>query len=317
MSAVLSIDIGGSKVLVGVVDSKGTIHNKAKETTKDITRADDLLETINRLCHGVIRDYTGGDIICAGANIPGLADASRGLWVYSPFSGIRDYPLAQELSQRLEMPVFIENDVNACAMAEIRFGACADVRNFIWVTISNGIGGSIVTDGKVYTGEHGNAGEIGHVCVDEGGYMCGCGNRGCAEATAAGPAILRRYIEYCGGAVDSAGLSAEIIANKARAGDETACRVFEDTGYYLGKAVAAAVNLLNPQKVILGGGVSASMDLFYPQMKKTLDCMVFRAANRDLCIERTALGYDAALFGAATTGFEGYTGLVTPDLKRD
>jgi len=307
LSAVLSIDIGGSKVMVGIVDSKGTIHSKAKESIKDTARADDLLDTICRLCQEAVRDYTGNDIICAGANIPGLADASRGLWVYSPFSGIRDFPLARELSKRLEMPVFLENDVNACAMAEIRFGACADVRNFIWVTISNGIGGSIVTDGKVYAGEYGNAGEIGHVCVDEDGYMCGCGNRGCAEASAAGPAILRRYIEYCGGTVDSAGLSAEIIANKARSGDETAIKVFEDTGYFLGKAVAAAVNLLNPQKVILGGGVSAGMDLFYPKMKKTLDSMVFRAANRDLSIERTALGYDAALFGAAATGFEGYT----------
>jgi len=309
LSAVLSIDIGGSKVLVGIVDSKGTIHNKSREAINDIAQPDDLLETIYRLCVEAVRNYPGGDIICAGANIPGLADSSRGLWVYSPFSGIRDFPLAQELSQRLKLPVFIENDVNACAMAEIRFGACADVRDFIWVTISNGIGGSIVTDGKVYTGGHGNAGEIGHVCVDEHGYMCQCGNRGCAEASAAGPAILRRYIEYSGITGDSAYLSAEMIANKARSGDETAIKVFEDTGYFLGKAVAAAVNLLNPQKVILGGGVSAGMDLFYPKMKMTLDSMVFRAANSDLSIERTALGYDAALFGAATTGFEGYTGL--------
>ena len=305
-NAVLSIDIGGSKIQAGIVDEKGNVSGKAWEAIAYPANADVYLEAACRLSRDIISKHPGRDIVCAGATVPGLADASRGLWVYSSFSGVRDFPLAEKLSQELQMDVYVENDVNACAMAEIRFGACCDVSNFIWVTISNGIGGSVVTDGKVYAGEYGNSGEIGHICVDEDGFMCKCGNRGCAEASAAGPAILRRYLEQTGGSENTGTLSAETIANKARQGDAAAIKSFEDTGYYLGKAVAAAVNILNPKRVILGGGVSASMDLFYPRMKETLDKMVFRNANPDLIIESTALGYDAALYGAAAVGFEGY-----------
>jgi len=309
---VLSIDIGGSKIMAGVIDTKGRVYHKVGEALGYPVTEEALLGAIARLGHDVMRSYSGGNIVCTGATVPGLADAQRGVWEYSSFSGIRNLPLAEKLSKEFGTEVYIENDVNACAMAEIRFGACADVKNFVWVTISNGIGGSVVANGKVYAGEYGNAGEIGHICVSEGGYQCKCGSLGCAEACAAGPAILRRYLERTGRTDDAAELSAKTIADKARQGEADAIKVYEDTGYYLGKALAAVVNILNPQKIILGGGVSISMDLFYPQMKKTLDSMIFRDANRNLVIEKTALGYDAALFGAAAIGFAGHAKRAVP-----
>jgi len=300
--AVLAIDIGGSKVMTGVVSADGRIYGESRADLIHPLAKPRLLEIISSLCRETMRQYGKSDLICAGAAIPGLADSKKGLWVYASFSGIGDFPIRDLLEADLGLPVYIDNDVNACALGEIYFGACKAVEDFFWITVSNGVGGSVVINGNVHEGAYGFAGEFGHVNVKEGGYLCGCGNRGCTESQAAGPAILRRYLEQTGSL--ESGLDARLIAERAKKGDATAVRVFEETGFFLGKAIAGAVNVLNPQKVIIGGGVALSFDLFYPELKKTLDCMVFQVANRSLTVEPTALGYAAALYGAAAVGFK-------------
>jgi len=302
----LSIDIGGSKIITGIVGEDGGVRGTVRESLQMPYTQEDILKTIINLGREAVDRYACGPVTAVAAAIPGLADPERGVWLYSSFSGIRDFPIAEKLAEEFGTAVYIDNDVKACAMGEMRFGACKNVRDFLWVTISNGIGGCAVADGKILTGGHNSAGEIGHVNVVEDGYPCGCGNRGCAEACAAGPAILRRYLERVGQTAGNAVLSAWDVARLADDGDEDARKVFEETGVYLGRAVSAAVNILNPCKVILGGGVSMSMDLFYPSLKRTMDKLVFHEANRDLSVERTALGYDAALIGAAALGFAGY-----------
>jgi glucokinase len=297
---VLSIDIGGSKIMVGIINSEGEILYKEKEFLKNPLTKYDVLGTVLRLSNSAINKYGRNNIRCAGVTIPGLTDAENGIWVYSSFSGIKDFYIAKALTDELRMPVYIENDVNACALGEMKFGSCANVKNFLWITMSNGIGGCVVIDGRIHEGAYKNAGEIGHINVVENGYPCKCGNRGCVEAYAAGPAILRRYCEKMSESMENTNLNAKSIAAIAKSGDRIAKKVYEQTGYYLGKAIAAAVNTINPQKVILGGGVAMDMELFYPQMKNAVDEMVFRDANKELAIEKTALSYEAALIGAVT-----------------
>lgn len=224
---------------------------------------------------------------------------------FLPMRSIRDFHIAEAMSDELHLPVFIENDVNACALGEIRYGFCKDVKDFIWITVSNGIGGCVVSNGEIHRGFNKNAGEIGHINVVENGYKCKCGNRGCVEVYAAGPAIVRRYCEKTGRSPEDPGIDAKYIAELAKSGDRTAKRVYGETGYYLGKAIAASVNVINPQKVILGGGVGMDMELFYPQMIKTACNRYFRDANRELIIEKTSLSYEAALIGAASIAFAG------------
>ena len=306
-NCILSIDIGGSKIIAGAVDADGNIlFRNIMALWRPITK-NELFTCIVNMCNDVIHRhhvYTMNRLSCVAAAIPGLCDPTNGMWVYSSFSGIHDFPIAKMLSGKLNLPVYLENDVNACAMGEMMFGACKDVDDFFWVTVSNGIGGCVVLNGGVYAGANMGAGEIGHVCVDENGPMCECGNRGCAEACAAGPAILRRYLASLGDVSpdNNAGLNAKIIADRARQGEETAIQVYEKTGYYLGKAIASTANILNPKKIIIGGGVSESMDLFYPALMETLNRMLFRAANPNLTVEKTALGNDAGLLGAAAVG---------------
>jgi len=241
-----------------------------------------------------------------GATIPGLADPKKGLWVEASFSGIRDLPFASIMEAEFGLPVRIGNDGNACAMAERLFGSCKDVDHFIWVTVSNGIGGSIFVNSSLYPGSSGNAGEIGHIVVEEGpnARPCKCGLSGCAEMHASGPGLAKNYLSL-GGKWETSGEppTAKSIAALAWAGEKIAIATYELEGLYLGRAIGAAVNLINPQKVVIGGGVSLGFDLFRPSLTKTLETHVYRNANPGLKVEPTALGYNAALLGAAAICF--------------
>ena len=226
--------------------------------------------------------------------IPGLADAEKGIWVYACFSGIADYPIVERMSKKLDMPVYIENDVNACALAEKVFGACRDCDDFLWMTVSNGVGGGLVLGGKVYGGAFGGSGEIGHVVVEDNGPVCPCGHLGCMEAVAAGPGIARRYE-----AITGKWLSAKDISILARQGDATAMGVMTKTGEYIGKALGKAASLLNLRRYVLGGGVMQSFDLMEPYIREAFAGEAFASPNKNAEIITTALKYEAGLMGAA------------------
>lgn len=315
----LLIDIGGSKLMTatwkneqntqyGDIDFQ--IRQKSQRVLAPTTSADELLELIDVCVSETMSDVRMSicDFCAIGVNIPGLAEPQTGTWVYACFSGIRNFPIAGILSEKYDKPVFIENDVNACALGEKYFGACRSVDDFLWVTVSNGVGGGLVLAGDIFSGSSGNAGEIGHFCVEDdkqSAIQCGCGNWGCLEAQAAGPGIAKRYQKLTGNDA-----TAEQIAIYTQQGNADALAVYEETGRYLGRAIAASVNLINPAKVILGGGVSQSFDLFYPELHKTVQERIFRDANQSLIIEPTQLGNDAALAGAAAIALRGLRGQI-------
>ena len=310
----LAIDIGGSKLVTAlclvdsVINPSGKpfrLLQKSHRSLAPTTTTDELLAWLDSAVDEVFEaaHLSKYDIEAIGVNIPGLAEPVSGTWVYACFSGIRDFPIARILAEKYAKPVFIENDVNACALAEKFFGGCREVDNFLWVTVSNGVGGGLVLLGNIFSGNFGNAGEIGHFCVEEDereAIRCGCGNFGCVEAQAAGPGIAKRFKNRtCRDA------TAATIATYAKQGDADALAVYEKTGYYLGKAIAASINLINPGKVILGGGVSESFELFAPVLKETVNRQVFRDANQNVVIEPTQLGSDAAVAGATALAFRG------------
>jgi len=236
--------------------------------------------------------------------IPGLADPVRGIWVESSFLGIRDLPIAQVLAHEFGLPAFADNDGQACALGEKLFGACRDTSDFMYVTVSNGIGASVFAHNRIYGGNDGNAGELGHCTVVENGRPCKCGNRGCLEVHAAGPAIARNYVELGGKPLpDGSPADAAAIARRAQEAEPEALATYALEGEYLGKMLAVACNLLNPAKIVLGGGVSLAFPLFEQALKRTLWARLYRAANPSLAVLPTALGYDGGLLGAASVGF--------------
>ena len=299
MKRALCLDIGGSKLLSGIVNAEGNVLSAGKLSLKGCDGED-----IKRIIVSVSRDILSGcsdeDMPdCIGVSIPGLADPQAGKWKYAPFSGISDLPVRDILEEEFGLPVALENDCNICALGEKVYGAAKDYNDFIWITVSNGIGSGLFLDGKIYEGSSGGAGELGHMNLIPGGRKCPCGRKGCFEGYAAGPGIKQSYFELTGKTAESAQ-----IAEAARGGDRDALKIFELEGEYLGRGIAHAANLLNLPLAVIGGGVSGAFDLFIPSIEKTLEKELYTPANADFKVVRTALGYEASLIGAGALAFD-------------
>lgn len=288
MRRVLAIDMGGTKTAAGVVDETGKILARRAVPTP-LSSPDAAVDAMASLSREVLAE--AGPVESAGLALPGVVDRRLGVLVRSASSGWRKVPFAAMVSQALGLPVAAENDVNACALAEARFGGGAGLDCFFWMTISTGIGGAVYSGGRIAGGPM--SGEIGHLVVNPGGAPCGCGNRGCLEAEAAGPAWRRRALELTASAMD-----ARAVAEGARAGDPVCLRVVEACGRPLAAGLAAVFNLLDPDAVFLGGGVAEAFDLLEPILRRELPPLVLAGRERPLTILRSYLGYDAALVGA-------------------
>jgi len=297
MKQVLAIDIGGSKLLIGVVDESGTVLETRKNDLSHPDKAS-LLQNIDQLVKPLLERYHP---IAIGVSIPGLANPKTGICIDAVFSKIKDFPIGMLLKESYHLDTFIENDANNCAYAEKVFGLAQEVDDFIWLTISNGCGSGIFLNGKLFSGSQGNAGELGHICVTDEDVLCPCGNKGCLESVAAGPGIIRRYLAATHNL--EKGISAKEIAQKAKQGDMVALAVYRKTGEYLGNSIAAAVNVLNVPLVVLGGGIAMDSALFMDTLQETVQKHLFHTANRNLKIVTTKLGYNASLIGAAANVF--------------
>ncbi|MDX9916510.1 MAG: ROK family protein [Gudongella sp.] len=299
---ILGIDIGGSKYAVGIFDTDGNLLEANRHPWSQLT-VELVLNSIIKSSKEIMEKNKDKPIKAVGVTIPGLADPEKGIWVEASFSGLGDIKIAEILNEEFGVPVFIDNDAQACALAEKMLGSCKDNSDFLYLTVSNGVGGAVFADDKLYYGGFGHAGEIGHVVVVEDGHRCNCGNDGCLEMYAAGPGIVRNYRSLGGAEVE--GLDAKYISELALSGDEIALKTFELEGYYLGKAIGAVCNVLNPEKVVIGGGVSLSFSLFEDSLNRILKKSVYQKANEGLIIEPSPFGYNGGLYGAAALALRG------------
>jgi glucokinase len=303
------VDIGGSKFITALVGDTGLVLASEKRlwTLNEagaIPGAESLIADLKHAIRSLLAANPQYRPAAMGATIPGLADPEKGMWIEASFSGIRDLAFGSIMEDEFRLPVSIDNDVRACALAERRWGCCANppVDDFLWVTVSNGIGGCVFARGKPYRGGSGNAGEIGHLIVEEGpaARPCKAGHAGCAEMHASGRALALNYLCLGGQkTVNGEEPTAKNIAALARRGDRAALAAYELEGLYLGRAIGAAVNLLSPAKVVIGGGVSLDFALFKTPLEQSFRTHVYQNANPDLVIEPSPLGYKAALLGAA------------------
>ena len=296
---ILAIDIGGSKYMTGLLNEEGGIYaaNRCACTPGSGEKVMAGIIAAARLLLEKNPDYRPD---CIGVTIPGLADPKMGYWVEASFSGINNIPVAAILSKEFDIPVYIDNDAQACALAERLFGACRGVGDFLYLTVSNGIGGAIFAKDSLYYGAFGNAGELGHITVVENGRPCKCGKSGCLEMYAAGPGIVRNYMELGGcGTTEKREVDAKYIAGLAAKEDPLAVETFKLEGYYLGKAIAGACNLINPRYVIIGGGVSLAFAVYEKYLLENIRRFIYRSANKELKIMPSAFGYNGGLLGAA------------------
>jgi glucokinase len=306
----IGLDVGGTKTAAARVAPDGSILARAMLPTP----ADDMAATLHTILEAA-RAVMSPDVRSVGIAAAGLVEWPTGVLRFAPNLAWRDAPLVEPLRDALELPVVADNDNTAAAWGEFRFGAGRDFRHMVLVGVGTGIGGGIVADGALFRGAHGFAAEIGHIIVDPDGPLCGCGNRGCWEQVASGQAVTRagRQAVLEGETTvlrdqvdgDPDRVTGPMVTKAAQDGDAVSIAIIVEIGRRLGEGIGALVNVLDPEVVVVGGGVAAAGELLLSPAREAFRRTVEAADRRPAVpLVRGQLGNDAGVIGAATLALE-------------
>jgi glucokinase len=307
---IIGVDLGGTQIRAALADGEGRILRR----TSCLTLAEEGLEPIIGRIKDAIYEVMGstdrGHVQGIGVVAPGPVDPRKGIIMDAPnLSGWKAVPLKDFMEDEFSLPVYVGNDANSAALAEQRFGGGQGIANLIYITVSTGIGGGIIADNKLLLGAQGFAAEVGHQTIEAHGPRCNCGNVGCLEVLAAGPAIARRARELIrdgaettitdlvGGDLDK--ITAKEVNQAAQAGDPVAIGIFRQAGFYIGIGIVNLLHLFNPSLIVIGGSVAKAGDLLFEPIRAT----VRERAMASYFWENTpivpaTLGDDVGLLGA-------------------
>lgn len=310
MNHTLGIDLGGTSVKLGLVSREGALVSRSEIPTNAGSGAEGITSSIAKACHELL-DKAGLKAAGAGIGIPGGVNPADGAVSFMPnIPSLVGFPMGKRMSELLGCPVFLDNDANNAARGEFLFGAARGMKNFVLVTLGTGIGGGIFINGDIYDGSSNYSGEIGHMIVVPNGRRCGCGNYGCWEAYGSASSMITRaksLIERNAGTslrkYYPDNLSVKAIEDEAKAGDITAAEIWDQALRYVGIGIANLVNILNPEAVIIGGGIANSGK---PLLKRVTDMASMNAmpmpwANTRILLAE--LGNTAGVIGSAALAF--------------
>ncbi len=305
----VGVDLGGTNITIALVDAKGNIKNKVKISTQIDKDAGFVIKTIIENIKLIIKDVSVKKLMGIGIGAAGQIDHENGVIQFSPNLHWRNVHIVKEIRSKFKLPVAIDNDANVACYGEFMFGAGQGANNVICVTLGTGVGGGIIIDRKIYRGVNGSAGEIGHITVESNGRRCNCGNRGCMEAYVGAPHIKERAIEkiksgrhsiivkLVNGSLNK--ITPKRLEEAALYRDKLALEIWQETGFYLGTGLASLINILNPEKIIIGGGVANAGKLIFDPLLKTIKERALPVSWQDTKIVRAKLGEDAGVIGAA------------------
>lgn len=307
MGLTIGVDIGGTKILAGVVDEHGTILDRVKVATpRDSAGLDQAI------AHAVRQVRAAFDVEAVGLGAAGFIDDKRSTVLFAPNVDWVNEPLRERIEALVDLPVVVENDANAAAWGEARFGAGANHDHSVLITVGTGIGGGIVVGNQLYRGRFGVGGELGHYRVVPGGRHCGCGNDGCFEQYASGSALTRHAREQAAATPEQAktllslgdgtaeGVQGAHVTEAAKQGDPVALGAFAEVGGWLGQGIADLGAILDPAVFVLGGGVSDAGELLLkPALEAYRASLTGRGHHPYAEIVLATLGSDAGLIGAA------------------
>jgi glucokinase len=304
----VGVDVGGTKISAGLVDERGNLVARDR-TESPATDPAAIVHAIGKLVHSLAGSE---EVEAIGVCAAGFVDKQRATVVFAPNLAWRNEPLKARLESELHLPVVVENDANAAAWGEFTFGAGEDVEDLLMLTIGTGVGGGVVIDGELVRGGFGMGGEVGHIQMVPGGVKCGCGNLGCLESYGSGSALVRvtreravespyaarNVVELAGG--DIAKISGPLITQAARAGDAFAITMLAEIGDWIGQGVATLTAVLDPNVVVIGGGVSEAGDLLLQPIRVSFENHVTVRSHRPLLEVRQArLGNAGGVVGVA------------------
>ena len=319
---VIAIDLGGTKLAAGVVDREGVVLRRTVHATEK-DRQDALVAQIERAIEELVNDEVGA----LGVGVPSVINQRAGRAESSVNVQLVGFPLRDHLSARFGLPVAIENDANAAALAEHRVGAGRGTQHMVLLTLGTGIGGGLILNGELYRGGLGGAGELGHMTIDVDGPRCQgfCPGFGHLEALASGTAAERLAAEIARERPDGAlgravaegrEIDPKVTVELANGGDEDACHVLRQVGYYLGVGIASYVNIFNPELVVIGGGFSRAGELVLEPARRVVAEQVQAPVRDFVRITLAVLGPEAGLIGAALVGFEALDAAAMPAAAR-
>ena len=311
---VIGVDMGGSKLLAGAVDSNFSVHHRAHRSLSRFNQSyllDVVVDAVDE-----VRAAAGGDVAAVGFGIPALIDQRTGTAVIAVNLTLHDIRFADVMNERLDMPVFVDNDANAAALAEHRAGAARGCSEAVVLTIGSGIGSGLILRGELYRGAIGAGAELGHSVIDLNGPPCqgNCPNHGCVESLASGTALAREALRLArerpnSGLARALGegreLEGPLVTELAHDGDAAAIEAIELIGTRLGVGVANFVNIFNPQVVVIGGGVIGAGELLLGAVRTEMLARALPPSRDIVEIVPAAFGVEAGMIGAAALAFDG------------
>lgn len=306
---IISIDMGGTKILAALINSEEGIVKRLKKPTIKTSGPDDYVKSLSEVVHDVIKEYglKKDQVAAVCLGVPGSVNPFTGVIAMAPNLGLKNFNIKEKLEKLIPYPVLIENDVNMGALGIKYYGLGKDAKDMLVVFIGTGIGAGFIFDGRLFRGADYAAGEIGHIKVQKDGPLCGCGNHGCFEAVASRTAIdreIKKAIkkgeksilkEYVG---SDKQIKSKALANAVKKDDKLAVKQLTKACKVIGKVLADITNLLNLDLIVLGGGVIEAMDKFImPVIKESFTENVLPSSSNGIKILPTKLGDDAALYG--------------------
>jgi len=310
MKYFIGVDLGGTFVKAGAVTKEGKIIQKISIPSNAEISPQAVVGQIAKAVESIRKDLGSDQLEGVGIGSPGIVDLDGGTVKYPPnFANWVIFRLGEETAKVVGTRTQVENDANAAAVGEMKFGAGRGMKNFVMVTLGTGVGGGFVIDGEVFRGENGGAGEIGHTTVDYNGPQCNCGNRGCVEAYVGQKYLSRRVMEQLrfhpdsvlNKFVDDNGdkLEPKLISEAANDGDKFALQIWDETGMYIGVAVASALNMFDLSTVIIGGGVAKAGKPLLGSIDRTVKERVLSSLKPNVRVLQAQLQNSAGILGAA------------------
>jgi len=300
----VGIDLGGTNLKLGLVSAEGDLLRRLAVPTEAAQGPDHVLarmaDAVRQLAE--VADLAMDDLAAVGVGVPGPLDSEAGLVHFAPnLAGWIDVPVRDTLQDALGRTVVVENDANAAAYGEFRVGAGRQVQSLFVLTLGTGVGGGIIQDGRLLRGATDTGAELGHVIVAYGGRLCGCGNRGCLEAYASATAVVDRFRQEAG-VSDLArrdGLEAKDVFEAAAGGSKAAARIVAETAEYLAVGITSILHVLNPEMVVLTGGMMGAGEAFLEEIRGHVRRLAFPSAWEACQIRASTLGGDAGILGTA------------------
>lgn len=311
----IGIDLGGTSIKAGAVDNHGKILSQYKADTKAHKGPSAVIQQILFSIQEILGKHKQSECHGIGIGAPGIVDLDSGIVKHPPnFSEWKEIALAKAIRKVIPLPVFIENDANAAALAEVKYGIGMEHKNFLFVIWGSGVGGGIIMNHKIFRGPHGGAGEIGHISIDYNGPECNCGSRGCIECyigqrylsertrhilatqpEGSPPSLIPKLVDGNLNLIEPS-----IISTAAEQGDLVACDILKEAGELLGYALASVLNIIDLRVVIIGGGISAAPSFVFTAIESAIQSRVLKPSKPGIKVLRSNLGNNAGILGAAS-----------------